>query len=326
MIFKSIAIPAALKIVILTCLQALATLPLAAEGKQRVVTTLPDLAWVAAEIGGPRVEAGALLRGSENPHYLDAVPDFIRRVADADVVCLIGLELEAGYMPAVLARSGNAAVQPGGVGYCEVASKVTVQDKPTGPVDRSMGDVHPGGNPHFHLSPVALSEAAVVIYETLARVDPQGQATYQDGLTKLQAKLRVIQTATEQKLKPLLALGPNPLVIEYHKEFTYFFSAYGIPSFGSIEEKPGVAPSAARLALLAKAAKEAGVRVIVAASYNPSRTLERFSELSGIPLAVVPPMMYPSQGITTYDELQSAVADALILKAVGAGTVGSKTE
>src|SRR6478735_654076 len=109
-----------------------------AADRLKVITTVPDLAWMVQEIGGDLVDAKPLLRGTENPHLVDAVPDYIRQVADAKVVCLIGLDLEIGYMPPILSKSGNAAVQPSGPGYCEVGKSVTVLDRPTGPVDRSM--------------------------------------------------------------------------------------------------------------------------------------------------------------------------------------------
>src|SRR5262245_7336772 len=96
--------------------------PLLSEAKIRVITTVPDLAWAARKIGGENVDVSPLLNGTENPHYVDTVPDFIRQVADAQVVCIVGLQLEIGWMPKVLSRSGNARVQPGGAGYCETAN------------------------------------------------------------------------------------------------------------------------------------------------------------------------------------------------------------
>ena len=110
--------------------------------KVKVVATVPELAWAAAEIGGGAVEVHALLRGNENPHYVDAVPEFTRLVAEADIVCVVGLDLEVGYMPAVLSRSGNAKVQPGGPGYCDASKSVPVLEKATSAVDRSLALKH----------------------------------------------------------------------------------------------------------------------------------------------------------------------------------------
>lgn len=284
----------------------------------KVVTTLPDLAWMVQEIGGERVEAKALLRGTENPHFVDAVPDFIRQAADAKVVCLVGLDLEVGYMPAILTKSGNAAVQASGPGYCEIGKSVTVIDKPSGPVDRSMGDVHPAGNPHFFLSPRSMAEGGQEVVKALSRVDPTHAAQYEKGLAAFKSKMDSLSQEIKTKLEPFRAAQKGkPILIEYHKEYAYFLAEYGILSFGSIEEKPGVPPAAGRLAEIGAAAKAAGVLVALAAEYNPTKTLQRFQEISGIPAVIVPTMSQAKGRITSYPELQRHIADSL-LKALAA--------
>jgi zinc/manganese transport system substrate-binding protein len=174
----------------------------------KVITTLPDFAWMAQEIGGEFVEAKALLRGTENPHYVDAVPDFIRLVADAKIVCMAGMDLEVGYMPAVLSKSGNAAVQPGGSGYCELGRSVTALDKPTGRIDRSMGDVHPAGNPHFFLSPRSLAEGSQELVKTLVRVDPAHAVHYEKAGAAFRTKMENL--SKEIKAIPRRAAGQTP--------------------------------------------------------------------------------------------------------------------
>lgn len=284
-----------------------------AADRLKVITTVPDLAWMVQEIGGDLVEAKPLLHGTENPHFVDAVPDYIRQVADAKVVCLVGLDLEVGYMPPILNKSGNAAVQPSGKGYCEVGKSVTVLDKPTGPVDRSMGDVHPTGNPHYFLSPKSLAEGGKEVVKVLSQVDPAHAAQYEKGLTAFKTKMDSLSQEIKAKLEPLRAAQKGkPVLIEYHKEYAYFLAEYGIQSFGSIEEKPGVPPSAGRLADVGGAAKAAGVLVVLAADYNPAKTLQRFQEISGIPVVVVPTMIQPKGAITAYPELQRHIADSLL--------------
>jgi zinc/manganese transport system substrate-binding protein len=284
--------------------------------KVKVVTTIPDLAWVAAEVGGDHVETKALLRGNENAHFVDAVPEFTRLTADADVVCIAGLDLEVGYMPAVLTRSGNAKIQPGGAGYCEAGKSVQVLEKLTTAVDRSMGDVHPAGNPHFYLSPKALADGAKEIAAALTRVDPAHTIDYRKGLAAFAVKMDALDKEIVNLLKPLKSLqdkaGGKPLLIEYHREFSYFLNEYGLTSFGSIEEKPGVPPSAGRLGEIAAAAKAADVRIALAADYYPKKTLERFRELSGIELVVVPTMIQPSGSYKTYADLQRHIANSLV--------------
>jgi zinc/manganese transport system substrate-binding protein len=279
----------------------------------KVLTTLPDFAWMVQEIGGEFVEAKALLRGTENPHYVDAVPDFIRLVADAKVVCLAGMDLEVGYMPAVLSKSGNAAVQPGGAGYCEIGKSITALDKPTGPVNRSMGDVHPAGNPHFFLSPKSMAEGSQEVVKTLARVDPAHAAHYQKAGDAFKSRMDRLSQEIRTKLEPFRAAQQGkPLLLEYHKEYAYFLAEYGLLSFGSLEEKPGMPPSAGRLATVGSSAKAAGVKLILAADYNPAKTLQRFQEISGIPAVIVPTMVQTKGPASSYADLQRHIADALL--------------
>lgn len=289
----------------------------AAMGKVRVVTSTTDLAWAAKEIGGELVDVKSLTRGNENPHYVDTLPGYIRQVADADVVCSVGLELEVGWIPKILARSGNSKVQPGGKGFCEVGGAVTVLEKPSGAIDRSMGDVHPAGNPHFWLSPLHFAQGSKAIVEALVRVDPFNQAGYEAGGKRFTEKMKSFHA--EQKKKLAARLVGKPKVLEYHKEFTYLFDAYGIESVGSLEEKPGVAPSAGRIASMATAANKAGAKALLAASYSPQKTLEKFHELSGVPVIVVATSL--PMGADYYTEHAAAI-DALV-KALGAPLVGT---
>lgn len=276
----------------------------------KVLATLPDLAWMMQEIGGDQVAAKALLRGTENPHFVDAVPDFIRQVAEADVVCIAGLELEVGYMPAVLARSGNAKVQSTGPGACDVGKSVSALDKPTGPIDRSMGDVHPSGNPHFWLSPKSLAEGGREVVRVFSQVDRANAPLYEKNYEAFKKRMEQLEGEMKRKLEPFVQ--SKALVIEYHREYAYFLDLYGLKSFGSIEEKPGLPPSAGRLAQIAQDSKAAGVRVALAADYSPAKTLERFQGISGIPVVAVPTMMQAKGPAASYEGLQRHIADRLL--------------
>lgn len=281
---------------------------LPANAKVKLVTSLPDLAWAAQEIGKDQVEVKALLKGTEDPHYADAVPEFIRLVSNADIVCQVGMDLEVGWLPKVLARSGNSKVQAGGKGYCELGKGIDALEKPTGPVDRSMGDVHPAGNPHFWLSPKMLAKGASQILEALVRVDPDHAATYKKNYDELVK--RMDQFVEKNKAK-LAGFAASSAVFEYHKEFAYFFDVYGLKSLGSIEEKPGVPPSAGRMAEVASQAKSGKAKAILATDYNPRRTVERVSELAGIPAVIVPSSVQPNGAIKDYLQLQDHIVESL---------------
>ena len=294
---------------ILTLAALVASVPLFA--KTNVVTTIPDLAWLVERIGGDTVTVRPLMKGTENPHYVDAVPDFIRRAADADVVVLVGLDLEVGWLPKVLSRSGNAKVMTGGAGYCAASRTVTVRERPTAPVDRSMGDIHPQGNSHYWLGPSAMAEAASAVGDCLANVDPTHAEKYRAQAVVVSKEI----LALRDELKKLIPKNPGP-VMEYHREFSYFFADYGLPSVGTLEEKPGLPPSAGRIAAVAMDAKTKKVRLLVGGLWAPKAHLDRFTELSKIPALGLPTSLRPGTEIGDYPAWQrKLVAD--VVRALG---------
>lgn len=287
---------------------------LQAAAKVQVVATLPDLGWAVEQIGGDLVSVKSLLKGTEDPHHVDTIPEFIRLVADSDLVVSVGMELEEGWIPKVISRSGNAKVQKGAPGYCEAGLTVTVLEKPTGPIDRSMGDVHPGGNPHYWLSPLAFAESGEAIRQSLVQVDPLHAAQYEKGLKAFQAQMRALALAGQKRLG-----GMKPILMEYHREFSYFFNVYGLKAVDTIEEKPGVMPSAGRLAQVSLQAKARGVQLALAGPYANKKILERFQQASNIPVKVVPTSMTPGGAYPTYESVQNAILEAVIANGKKAG-------
>jgi len=278
-----------------------------------VVTTTTDLAWVVEQIGGGEVKVQSLLRGHENPHYVDAVPDYIRKASEAKLLCSIGLDLVVGWLPKVLSRSGNSQIQPGGQGFCETGANVSLLERPKNSIDRSMGDVHPQGNPHFWLNPLRLAEAAVPIEKSLEKISPEKKKTFQANLKKFQDHMQSIVDFHKRRLKPILdKYHGQPILLEYHKELVYFLDVYGLGSMGSLEEKPGVAPSAGRIAQVAMQAKQNQIQFLLAGTYTPENVLKKFQELSGIPYFLVPLSIQPGKGIKDYEALQTALVDVIL--------------
>jgi zinc/manganese transport system substrate-binding protein len=274
----------------------------------KVVTTTTDLAWLAEQIGGDDVAVTALLNGTEDPHYVDAVPRYIHLVSNADMVCIVGLDLEIGWIPKVLSKSGNAQVQPGGRGYCDASTGIEALDVVTGAVDRSMGDVHPDGNPHYHLSPVHFLQAGENVLDTLIELQPDRADAYLANFQTLSARLAELQENVRAQLEPLSGLS----FMEYHKDFGYFFQVYGLSSTGALEAVPGVPPSAGRLAKTSISAKRDGVNLLVASTHSPVRVLERFSSLSDVPYIRVATSIQSTGDIESYEKLQQHIADELL--------------
>jgi zinc/manganese transport system substrate-binding protein len=255
------------------------------------------------------VEVDSFLDGTEDPHFVDAVPSFITKAARADVVCSVGLDLEIGWLPRVLAKSGNAKVQRTGAGSCEFGRSVSVLEKPSGPLDRSMGDVHAGGNPHFYLSPSKLAESAGEVLRVLKRTDPANAHTFAANAKSFEVRM----FALKQKLSARLAPLRGKLLIQFHKEFTYFFSEYGLMDGGAIEEKPGVPPSSVRIAQVSKEAKVRGVVLAVGAHHTPTKHLQKLSEVSGVPYVKLPSgVLKRDPSLDSIEKLQMRLADGLL--------------
>ncbi|HRK06561.1 MAG TPA: metal ABC transporter substrate-binding protein [Pseudobdellovibrionaceae bacterium] len=275
----------------------------------RVLTTLPEFAEMALDLSGGEagfpVEVEHLLRGHEDPHFVEALPSFVKRASRADLVVSVGLELESAWLTKVLAKSGRAQVQKGGQGYCELGAGVEVLQKPQGPISRAMGDVHASGNPHFYLSPLHLISAAKRLGECLTRLRPKSAEAVAANVSRFEKRMLALHQELTRKLKASLGRGQSLeslRFIEYHQDFTYFFAAYGLRSIGAIEEKPGVPPSAARIAQAATWARAEGVRLALAATHHPDASMSKFSEISGIPNRRWPVMLRP--GDEKFDRIE----------------------
>lgn len=273
------------------------------QAKIRVITTLPDVAKVVEAVGGQRVTVEALLKGKEDPHFTEARPDYILKANRADLACSMGLDLEIGWLPKVLSRSGNSQIQERATG-CELGQSVKAADVPTGIIDRSLGDVHAHGNPHFNLDPLQLSAASDTVVKALTSLEPASAEIFKKNQQEFQKNMAALHSKIKSSIKPAR-------VMEYHKEFTYFFQTYGLQSFGSLEEKSGTPPSAARIAQVAKLAKDNQVQVLFATASAPHKVLEKFTELSGVPVKIVPFYLQKSGANSEIADLQETLVKAL---------------
>ena len=279
-----------------------------------VVTTSQELKWAMEQIGGEDVVVTSLLTGHEDPHYIDAVPSHIQRVSRADIVCAIGMELEEGWLPKVLNRARNPKVLSNADGYCEFGRSLEnpIRDH-DGNIDRSHGDVHASGNPHFWLGPADLAQAAKSGLNTLIAVNPQRAEYYLKNYQNFKQTL----TRIEKRVEAILAQLENRdelQFLEYHKELAYFFRAFGLVSRGALEEVPGVPPSAGRIARVAVDSKEHGVDLLIASTFYPRRHLERFQQISGISFLVHPVMMLDEGEFSDYEHLLVSLASEIVEK------------
>lgn len=265
----------------------LLSLPSFSEQGLRVMTTTHELRWLTQEIGGDKVVVESLLSGKEDPHHVDVLPSHIQKVSRADIVCSIGLDLEIGWLPRVLARSGNRNIQSGGRGFCQVGSRMTVLHDREGPIDRSMGDVHPAGNPHFWMSPREMIKAGEEILAVLHRNRPTEEEFFNQRFQKLKQLLTALDSEIKEKLS---SIDKNAGISQYHTDFSYFLRDYGLRQGTTIEEIPGIPPSSSRLKRLSEVLREESISLLISSPHYPERHLRRLSK-GEIPYLITPALM-----------------------------------
>jgi zinc/manganese transport system substrate-binding protein len=284
-----------------------------AAAKLRVVTTTPDIAWAARQIGGEHVEVISLLSGTEDPHHVDILPSFVAQVSRADVLCQVGLALESAWISRVITRSANSRVQPGSSGECILGNHIEALEVPTGRVNRSMGDVHSAGNPHFTLAPTYMIQGAQAIVHALSQGQPQHRELFEANFETLRKELQQLRLTLFERLSPY---RQRIRLMEYHKELSYFAVDYELPLLGTLEEVPGIPPSAGRLSERSQHARQNQVQLVLASLATSERLLRRFQQLSGVAYAQFPTMMMASGSDSDYASWQKRLVDLIIEKAL----------
>lgn len=252
-----------------------AALPLlsgnAADKKLNVVCTLPDLAAIAHAVGGNLIDLTALAGPAEDPHFVDPRPSFARVLNKADLLVEGGAELESGWLPPILQNARNPKILPGRPGHFNAAQGLELKDKPTGPVDRSQGDVHASGNPHYLFDP----QNAIIVSRSLAsrlgQLDSAHATDFNSNAQKFADRLKSQMDSWQKAFHPLK--GQKAIV--YHSNLNYFLDRFGVTVFDSLEPKPGVEPSPAHISSLIKRAKADGVKLVLIEENRPKKTAER---------------------------------------------------
>src|SRR3954469_2905081 len=209
-----------------------------ASGQLRVVATTPDLASVAREIGGNRVSVTALAKPTEDPHFVDAKPSFVVTLNRADVLIEGGAELELGWLPPLMENSRNAKIAAGAPGHVVASEGIRMLEIPT-TFDRSKGDIHAKGNPHFLTDPVNAKIVAANIAEHLSQLNPGSAALFKANLAKFNATIDSKLVHWKQQLAPYAGAK----IVTYHKDFPYMTERFGLQVVENLEPKPGISPS-----------------------------------------------------------------------------------
>ncbi len=247
-----------------------------ANAQLRVVATTPDLASLAKEIGGNAVTVTALAKPTEDPHFVDAKPSHIVTLNRADALIEGGAELELGWLPPLLENSRNAKISAGAPGRIVASEGIRLLEKPTS-FDRSKGDVHSLGNPHFLIDPLNAKIIARHIAEHFAQIDPKSAAAYRANLAKFNATVDTKLAGWQQQLTPYRGAK----IVTYHKDFVYLAPRFGLTVLETLEPKPGIAPSPAHLAMVIGKMKANNAHVILVQPFQNRRTAETVARQAG---------------------------------------------
>ena len=282
----------------------------AAEAKLNVVATVPDFGAIAEEVGGDKVKVTTIARGTEDQHFVDARPSYIRVLNQADVLIEGGAELEVGWLPPLVAGARNQRILSDAPGHVILSRGIRLLEVPTGPVDRSMGDVHPFGNPHYSLDPANGKIIAGALTETFSRLDPGSAGYFEERRKKFDERLDKKMAEWAKLLEPYRGAK----VITYHKSFDYFVERFGLELAGTIEPKPGIEPSPSYINGLIPRLKAAGVKIVMIEPFRPRRTPEYVAQAIGAKLLLLPGAVGGNEkvkdyiGLFDYDVAQIAAA------------------
>jgi zinc/manganese transport system substrate-binding protein len=255
-----------------------------ADAKVRVVTSIETFADLARQVGGDRADVQSLSKGYTDPHFVEPKPSLVITLNRADLLVHVGLELEIGWLPPLVLGSRNERIQTGMPGNLDASAAIPVLDVPATKVDRSMGDIHPQGNPHYYIAPPEASIVAHEIAQRLEEIDPAGKATYEKNLAAFEQKLKEKRAQWEAEAAPLRGLK----VVTYHKSWSYVSKWLGLQEIGYLEPKPGIPPPPSHIAALIGRMRSDGVKVLIMESFYPRSTAELVSQKAGAKVALLP--------------------------------------
>lgn len=239
-----------------------------------VVATVPALAALAQEIGGNRIKVTSLSLPTQDPHFIDARPSLALALNRADLLLVIGLDLEQGWLPTLLIGARNGRIQPGAPGYLDCSGVVELMGLSSAPIDRRMGDVHAGGNPHYLFDPRNGLRVGKAIAERLAEIDPEGSAAYQERFEKFHDALSHHIVLWEKQMQRF----EGAPIISYHSSWLYLSAWLGLTEVAFIEPKPGISPTPAHVSKVLSIGRTKGVRAILQETFYADSTSQLIAE------------------------------------------------
>ena len=273
--------------------------PTAAAKNLKVVTTLTDLTSLTQEVGGDKVDVEALAKGYQDPHFVDPKPSFLLKLRHADLLILVGLDLEIGWLPPLITQSGNGNIQPAASGYLDASQFAEILEIPQGAVSRAEGDVHPLGNPHYWLDPDNGRRIAKGIATKLSEMDPTDRAYFQQREQDFEKRLAEAEKKWQAQMLPYRGRK----IVTYHRSWPNFAKHFGLDVIGYIEPRPGIPPTPSHTIELVNLMKRENVKIELIEPYFDTKTPNSIASMSGGKVVVMMPSVGGKPEITDYFKL-----------------------
>ena len=270
-----------------------------ADSKIRIMTATTDLASLAQEIGGDKVDVEAVARGYQDPHFVDPKPSFLLKLSKAELLIVVGLELEIGWLPPLITQSSNPRIQVGAPGYFDASRFARILELPTGQVTRAEGDVHPLGNPHYWLDPDNGLRIAKGIQNKISEMRPNDAAYFAERYDAFAQRLKQSDQQWQAQMKPYAGRK----VVTYHRSWPNFAEHFGLNVVGYVEPRPGIPPSPQHTVELIGQMKRDAVKVIMVEPYFDLKTPNSIARDTGAVVVVLMPSVGGEKEITDYFKL-----------------------
>jgi ABC-type Zn uptake system ZnuABC Zn-binding protein ZnuA len=271
----------------------------AAAKKLNVVTATTDLAALAQEVGGDKINVESIAKGYQDPHFVEAKPSFLLRLRQADLLVVVGLQLEIGWLPPLITQSGNSRIQVGANGYLDASQFAAILEIPQGSITRAMGDVHPLGNPHYWLDPDNGRRVAKGIAAKLAEMDPGDAAYFQQRFQDFDRRLTEADKKWEEQMKPFRGRK----IVTYHNSAPNFAKHFGLQVVGFVEPRPGIPPTPSHTFDVVNMMKRDNVKVIMVEPYFDRKTPDSIARDTGATVVQYLPSVGGVKEVTTYFQL-----------------------
>ena len=291
-----------------------------AQGKLTVVTTTEDLAAIAREVGGDQITVEAIARGYQDPHFVEAKPSFILKLQKADLLIVVGKELEIGWLPPLITQSRNAKIQVGAAGYLDASTQARILDIPQGQITRAMGDVHPLGNPHYWLDPENGKIIAREIADKLGELRPADKAGFSQRAAAFSSRV----TEAEKRWLAMIAPYKGVKVVTYHRSFPNLADRFGLNVIGYVEPRPGIPPTPQHTLDLINEMKAQNVKVMLIEPYFDLKTPNSIGRATGAEVLVMPPSVGGVKEITDYFKLFDYDLNLLMTALKKVGDTGTR--